>query len=79
MPPRLEDIDHCQLVSDPLIEMANQAHAKWKKGECSSAEKENIHKEAVDHLKKNAVAKERKAWAGVLQEGNSKTVWDKIN
>ena len=68
-----------EVISDPLIDMANKAHDKWKRGECSAAVKDTIREEAVDYLKNSAVSKERKAWADVLRENDPKAVWEKIN
>ena len=68
-----------QVVFDPLIELADKTHAEWKRGECSTLERDTIHEETVDHLKKCAISKERKAWADVLSNNDSKAVWQKIN
>ena len=64
---------------DPLIELANKTHAKWKRGDCSTSVRNIIHDETVEHLKKCAISKERKAWADVLCDKDSKAVWEKIN
>lgn len=66
-------------IADPLIELANKTHIRWKHGECSTTVRNTIREETIEHLKKCAVSKERKAWADVLSDKNSKAVWDKIN
>ena len=68
-----------QETTDPLVELAEKTHAKWKRGECSSLERNTVRDETIDHLKKCAVAKERKAWADALGDKDSKAVWEKIN
>ena len=74
-----ENDAHSESTADPLIEMANQVHSKWRRGECDSSIRDTVHEEVIEHLKTSAILKERKAWANVLQEGDSKAVWDKIN
>ena len=66
-------------ATDPLIELAEKTHAKWKRGECSSLERNTIRDETVEHLKKCAISKERKAWADALGDKDPKAVWEKIN
>ena len=65
--------------TDPLIELANETHARWKQGDCSTAERNIIREETIEHLRNTAVSKERKAWADVLQNKDTKAVWQKIN
>ena len=78
VPPNI-NIDNKSQNADPLIELANKTHIIWKHGECSTAERNTIREETIEHLKKCAVSKERKAWADVLSDRNPKVVWDKIN
>ena len=66
-------------VRDPLIELANEAHIRWKHGECSTTERDTIREETIEHLQKSAVSKERKAWADVLLNKDTKAMWGKIN
>ena len=66
-------------LNDPLIDCANRFHSEWQRGEHDDAEWDSIHEEVVDHLKKNAVSKVRRSWANVLQENDSKALWQKIN
>ena len=67
------------ISSDPLIDLAIRTHSEWMRGECSTDVKDAMQNEVVEHLKRNAVSKERDSWAKVLQEKDTKAVWNKIN
>ena len=79
IPQNTDNITHTSIATDPLMELADQVHKKWRRGECESSERDTIRNEVIDHLKTSGVSKERTAWANVLREKDSKAVWDKIN
>ena len=78
-PQNRTEVPHTAATSDPLMVLADQVHAKWRRGECESEERNAVRDEAINHLKSSAVSKERNAWTSVLQENDSKAVWEKIN
>ena len=79
IPQNTDNNTHTSIATDPLMELADQVHKKWRRGECESSERDTIRNEVIDHLKTSGVSKERTAWANVLREEDSKAVWDKIN
>ena len=76
IPQNTDNNTHTAIAIDPLMELADQVHTKWRRGECESSERDTIRNEVVDHLKTSAISKERTAWANVLREKDSKAVWD---
>ena len=66
-------------IESPLHNIATEMLHNYRRNGCSSEEYEEARNNAVSHLQQTSSAKERKAWAAVLNESDSKTLWEKID
>ena len=66
-------------VDNELYDLATVMLRRYEKSNCSLEEYEAARKAAIDHLRSSSTKAERSKWSTVLNESNSKALWDKID
>ena len=66
-------------VDSELFALATAMLRSYEKSDCSLEEYEKARKAAIDHLRSSSTTAERNKWSAVLNEENSKAVWEKID